>query len=100
MEDGLFDRNISWAAIIGGSIGMAFHAGIFYLLIWSIFGMNIKTDRIAFELPEADKKYLEDICAYCGGMFIHGIHISCPHCGATLPPANGPVFVQDPSRLS
>ena len=100
MEEGLFDTNISWAAMIGGTLGLMFHAGIFYLGIWSVFGMNIKTDKIAFELPEADKKYQEDTCEYCGGMFIHGIHISCPHCGAALPTADGPIFVQDPGKLS
>ncbi len=26
----------------------------------------------------------EDVCEYCNGVYIHGIHIACPHCGAPI----------------
>ncbi len=26
----------------------------------------------------------EDTCEYCGGVYIHGLHVSCPHCGAPV----------------
>lgn len=29
---------------------------------------------------------LEDTCAYCGGVYIHGVHLECPHCGAAIVP--------------
>lgn len=29
---------------------------------------------------------LEDTCAYCGGVYIHGVHLECPHCGAAITP--------------
>lgn len=29
---------------------------------------------------------LEDTCDYCGGLFIHGVHTSCPHCAAPIQP--------------
>lgn len=29
---------------------------------------------------------IEDTCAYCGGVYIHGIHIKCPHCDAPITP--------------
>lgn len=72
---------------------------MYFIFVYALFGANLKTDSIAFELPDAEKRYLEDICQYCGGMFIHGIHISCPHCGGTLPPAEGLVYIEDPSQL-
>ncbi len=28
----------------------------------------------------------EDTCEYCGGVYVHGIHLSCPHCGAAIKP--------------
>jgi len=27
---------------------------------------------------------LEDKCEYCGGIYVHGLHESCPHCGAPI----------------
>ena len=32
-------------------------------------------------------KVLEDTCEYCGGVYVHGIHLRCPHCGAAVKPA-------------
>lgn len=26
----------------------------------------------------------EDKCEYCGGIYVHGLHESCPHCGAPI----------------
>lgn len=27
---------------------------------------------------------IEATCEYCGGVYIHGMHLTCPHCGATI----------------
>ncbi len=27
---------------------------------------------------------LEDTCEYCGGVYVHGLHLNCPHCGAPI----------------
>ena len=35
---------------------------------------------------EKDEKILEDTCAFCGGAYVHGLHTSCPHCGASIKP--------------
>ncbi len=100
MEDGMFERHFNLGPLIGGTLGLGFHAAIMFIGIWASFMSTAKTEKIAFELPEADKKYQEDKCEYCGGMFIHGIHISCPHCGGALPPADGPIFIQNPGNLT
>ena len=40
----------------------------------------------AVKCPTDQGKLPEDTCEYCGGLFVHGIHISCPHCGAPVKP--------------
>ncbi len=30
----------------------------------------------------------EDKCEYCGGLYVHGLHLTCPHCNAPIPPSN------------
>ncbi len=100
MEDGMFDRHVNLGLLIGGTAFILIHGTIMFFGMWAAFMSTAKTEKIAFELPVADKTYLEDKCEYCGGLFIHGIHISCPHCGGALPPADGPIFVQNPGSLS
>ena len=34
--------------------------------------------------PSATDTLMEDTCEYCGGVYIHGLHTSCPHCGAPI----------------
>lgn len=31
-------------------------------------------------------QYVEDTCAYCDGLYVHGMHTECPHCGAPIKP--------------
>lgn len=31
----------------------------------------------------------EDTCEYCGGVYVHGLHLSCPHCGAPIKAQSG-----------
>ncbi len=26
----------------------------------------------------------EDVCEYCGGIYVHGLHLKCPHCNAPI----------------
>jgi len=48
--------------------------------------------RKATEIPQTAK---EDTCEYCGGVYVIGTCIKCPHCGAPIkpheftPPPNG-----------
>lgn len=71
------------------------HASIFYLVFWIFFGSPIKIDEKSIELADPQYTYLEDSCEYCDGLYIHGIHTSCPHCGAVLKPMDRPVIVKD-----
>lgn len=38
----------------------------------------------AIRCKTAKEKPLEDKCEYCGGIYVHGLHESCPHCGAPI----------------
>lgn len=43
----------------------------------------------AIRCNTAQDKPLEDKCEYCGGIYVHGLHESCPHCGAPIRKAAG-----------
>ena len=38
-----------------------------------------------------DDEPAEDTCEYCGGVYVHGIHYNCPHCGAPIKVEKGGV---------
>ena len=41
--------------------------------------------RLRSERCRVDKENpREDVCDYCGGVYVHGVHTSCPHCGAPV----------------
>ncbi len=98
LNDTMYDTHFELFNLIIGMFGICLHAGMFYIPVWAL-GKNRVTDKLAFELPDPEKHFLEDKCEYCGGMFIHGIHITCPHCGGALPPAEGLVYVPDKNML-
>lgn len=42
-------------------------------------------DKKYIEITQIPKdKIEEDNCEYCGGLFIRGKHLTCPHCGAVI----------------
>lgn len=42
-----------------------------------------------FEIMNVDNTQIkEDTCEYCGGLYVVGTVLSCPHCGAVIPPHN------------
>ncbi|MCR5100195.1 MAG: hypothetical protein K6B41_02425, partial [Butyrivibrio sp.] len=67
-------------------------------IIFVIFGIimttqesinNRKKDKAAIEKAQSkgikvEESDFEDTCEYCGGIYIHGKHDSCPHCGAPI----------------
>lgn len=84
--------------LIGYSIGTAYIVGWFFIFAWLICGRPIKRYESSIKL-EYPNLYKEDTCTYCGGMYIHGIHISCPHCGGALQPLDEKVYIADPNQL-
>ena len=58
--------------------------GVFQL--FKALTKNYKNDpRLSsFRCTTNKEAPLEDQCEYCGGVYVHGIHYSCPHCGAAI----------------
>lgn len=55
----------------------------FILGYWSEYKKN--KDKKYIEITDIPKdKIEEDNCEYCGGLFIRGKHLTCPHCGAVI----------------
>ncbi|MBR1930030.1 MAG: hypothetical protein IJ833_00950 [Lachnospiraceae bacterium] len=55
--------------------------------------MDEKRAKESVEIS-AHEQYIEDKCEYCDGVYVHGLHLICPHCGAPIRPANQPIEVQ------
>lgn len=70
--------------LIIATLVICLHGGIFFLVFWLVFGSQIKIDEKSIKLADPQATYIEDKCSYCDGLFLHGIHTSCPHCGAAL----------------
>lgn len=78
-------------------IFMLFHSGIGVGIPLSalITSLRRKKDpdeelkKNATICPSATDKLMEDTCEYCNGVYIHGLHISCPHCGAAIKAKKG-----------
>ena len=73
--------------------GMLLGFGFFFLsglitLISALGQARQAKDKIgAVRCPTDQGQVLEDTCEYCGGVYVHGLHIQCPHCGAAVKPA-------------
>ncbi len=74
------------------------HAAIFFY--GTIFGAKKNEEKARNSVKlEKDVQYVEDTCKWCGGLYIHGIHLSCPHCGGSIDPLGEPINVASPDSL-
>ena len=81
---------------------------LFFMLLHSFVGLGIplfilitilkdekdpdgKLKANATLCPSATETLMEDTCDYCDGVYLHGIHTSCPHCGAKIKAKSGGV---------
>ena len=92
-------RETNWTLIILLPFMLSLWFGPIYLILWAIIGKDIKFEEQAIELANPTYSYIEDTCQYCGGLYIHGIHISCPHCGGQIQPMDRPIIIQDTNQL-
>ncbi len=68
-----------------------FHAAcMFYGILVSPVKQR-KMQEKSIEIMDAAGTTLEDTCAYCQGVYVHGIHTSCPHCGAPIKASGLPI---------
>ncbi len=56
------------------------------MLPGAIRGLSSQEKSKAKRCPDdqAPTSSMEDTCEYCGGVYVHGLHTSCPHCGAPI----------------
>ena len=47
-----------------------------------------KAKMNAFKDADPKSQVIEDVCEYCGGIYVVGTVINCPHCAAPLKPHN------------
>ena len=81
--------------------GLLFGVCMFFFLLMG--GASFYTIFVAYKPEKVPEYYknaqpcelnvvFQESCSFCGGVFIVGMHTSCPHCGAVIPPHN---YVQD-----
>ena len=72
-----------------GCVGGLFMLVMFGFISWYIFAVAYKPAKVSEEFKNAQPCELtavyEEPCNFCGGIFIVGMHTTCPHCGAALP---------------
>lgn len=81
---GIMDKRIDWENFIITIIFGIIMIGVCISYIFDIINAKKRSDSYVCKTAEEDP--LEDTCEYCGGVYVHGIHISCPHCGAPIKP--------------
>lgn len=69
-------------------------APLFAVILWLINSFY-KKEKNAFYLNYPEMVYQETACQYCGGISIYGMHNKCPHCGCIMPPAWGPIYLNE-----
>ena len=70
--------------ILHSSIGLGIPLAMLILFLNQKKDPDEKLKENATLCPSATDALMEDTCEYCNGVYIHGIHTSCPHCGAAI----------------
>jgi len=79
---GIMDAQIDWELIVLLSI---ISIAVTALCVFKIFQITkAKKQSDSYECETTREQPQEDTCAYCGGVYVHGLHLSCPHCGAPI----------------
>lgn len=63
-----------------------FHGALMYAGMFGARKKEAKIDDASIEI-DAKAPIREDQCEYCQGIYVHGLHFNCPHCGAPIRPA-------------
>ncbi|MBO6112276.1 MAG: TPM domain-containing protein [Lachnospiraceae bacterium] len=82
IEPGIMEKSIDWENVVYTIIFAVIMIGVCISYIFDITRAKKRSNSYVCKTAEEDP--LEDTCEYCGGVYVHGIHISCPHCGAPI----------------
>lgn len=87
LSDGLMDAGIDGHNLMYSLIFLVFGMlimGFIKLVAYIARDKDAPLKAKAVQCADATSPLLEDTCDYCNGIYIHGIHTSCPHCGAPI----------------
>ncbi len=81
MKPGLSTEGLSDLLLMNGVVLLFFIPSLL-----SGISNNRRAGAVRCQTDQGETK--EDTCEYCGGLYVHGLHLSCPHCGAPVKPEN------------
>lgn len=91
ISEGLMGLNMDWLKLAGGVLSIT--AGAVIIVISKKLKQKEKEKYGEYQEVKnvqmgANNVPLEDICAYCDGVYAVGTVYNCPHCGAAIPAHN------------
>ena len=78
----IMDKSIDWEFVILMVVVDGFV--LIFFISQIISTKTAKKRSNSYACKTSKEQPIEDTCSYCGGVYVHGIHISCPHCGAPI----------------
>ncbi len=96
-----FAVNTAFENIAPDLMHIHFNGSQFLILFPGLFVLIVVIQRIVYAVKQyhmlqyvkkavqcdvTSSKPQEDTCEYCSGIYVHGLHLSCPHCGAPVKP--------------
>lgn len=91
---GIMRTEVKWAAILFGIVILAF-LGWLAVYLFNIHPIRKAILKKSFKVPVSDyTKIREETCEFCGGIYVIGCHLDCPHCGAAIKPHDYTVDAQ------
>lgn len=93
----IMDFTIDWSVMFM----LAFVIFFAVVFLWAFFIQSPKQEKKSIDMAKnsvelkVGEQYVEDTCRYCGGVYVHGIHLTCPHCGGSIAPLGQPISVKD-----
>lgn len=91
---GIMKAEVKWGAVFFAILVLGF-------LVWlAVYLFDIHPIRKAilkksFKVPVNDYKNIkEETCEFCGGIYVIGCHLDCPHCGGAIKPHDYTVDAQ------
>lgn len=83
LSEGIMDTSFNAFAFFPIFVFNMFPAIISIVMALQNIEANRRKNSVICASLEAPQ---EDTCEYCRGIYVHGLHLSCPHCGAPIKP--------------
>ena len=91
---GIMKTDVNWIALIFSAAGAAFCVWL-TIFLFDIHPIRKAILKKSFKVPVRNfKDVREETCEFCGGIYVIGCHLDCPHCGAAIKPHDYTVDAQ------